>query len=158
MPTKLSPEMCYLAGIVSKTRQEEKSMVGVTTTIDAMIENFVELALKLGIDSKKIVIEDMDGMRHVYFFHSKIAKEIREITEKETKIFKYKNSYSSSFLAGMYDASGKVRNGKVSISRLTRADELMLQNLGIHTKGSSIMNIKYFFDFIKEHSILMNER
>lgn len=158
MTTKLSPEFCYLAGIVGKTGQEEKSMVGINTTIDAIIENFVEVALKMGVDSKKIMIEDLDGVKHVYFFHSKIAKQIRELVEKETKVFKYKNEFSSSYLAGMYDASGKTRNGKMGISRMTRSDELMLQNLGIHTKGSSIMNIKYFLDFIKEYSILLSER
>lgn len=133
-------------------------MVGIDTTIDAMIENFVALALKLGVDTKKIVIEDFDGIKHVYFFNSKLAKEIRELVEKETKVFKYKNEFSSNYLAGMYDSSGKIRNGKVSISRMTRSNELMFQNLGIHTKGSTIMNIKYFFDFIKPHSIMLNRR
>ncbi|MDE1851052.1 MAG: hypothetical protein KGH54_04680, partial [Candidatus Micrarchaeota archaeon] len=74
MPTKLSPEICYIAGMMNKTKQDERSAVGIRTTLDDVIEMFVEVALKLGVDTKKIVIEDVEGVRHVYFYNSKIAK------------------------------------------------------------------------------------
>ena len=155
MPTKLSPEICYIAGLLSKSSQEERSMVGVRTTIDDVVENFVEVALRIGIDTKKIIIEDIEGTKYVYFFHSKIAKQAREIIEKETKIFKFKNEFSSNYIAGIFDASGRIHNGRVSIGGLSQMDHLMLQNLGIHTRGNSILNISDFFSLIKEKSIVL---
>ncbi|MGI0141918.1 MAG: hypothetical protein ACREBF_04715 [Candidatus Micrarchaeales archaeon] len=155
MSTRLTPELCYIAGIVSKSRQSEKSMVGINTTIDNVIENFVEISLKLGVDTKKIMIEDVEGVKHVYFYHSKLAKQIREIVEKETRIFKYKNEFSSSYIAGMFDASGKIRNGKLLISGLDKSDQLVLQNLGVHTMGERISNITQFVSLVKGHSILI---
>lgn len=154
MPTKLTPGLCYLAGIVSKTRQGERSMVGINTTIDDVVENFVEVALKMGIDTKKIMIEDVDGVKHVYFFHSKLAKQIREIVEKQTRIFKYNNEFSASFLAGMFDSSGKISRGKLLLSGMSTADQVVLENLGIHTHQNSITNIKAFLDIIKEKSVI----
>ncbi|MDE1870437.1 MAG: hypothetical protein KGH71_05675 [Candidatus Micrarchaeota archaeon] len=154
MPTKLTPELCYLAGIVSKTRQGERSMVGINTTIDDVVENFVEVALKLGVDAKKIIIEDVDGVKHVYFFHSKLAKQIREIVEKQTRIFKYKNEFSSSYLAGMFDASGKVSKGKLLLSGMSAADQMVMENLGIHTRQNSITNIQAFLGMIKGRSVI----
>jgi len=158
MPTKLTPELCYMAGIVSKTRQAEKSMVGINTTIDDVVENFVEVALKMGIDTKKIMIEDVDGVKHVYFFHSKLAKQIREIVEKQTKIFKYNNEFSASFLAGMFDSSGKISRGKLLLSGMSAADQMVLENLGVHTHMNAIMNIKAFLEIIKGKSIIFKAK
>ena len=158
MRAKLTPEICYIAGMLSKTRQGERSMVGINTTIDGVIENFVSFALKLGVDTKKIMIEDEEGVKHVYFYHSKLARQAREIIEKETRLFKFKNELSSSFIAGMFDASGNVGRERVFIKNLTKHDQLVLQNLGVHTDGYSIRNIKSFFALISAYSIILQQK
>ncbi|MDE1856191.1 MAG: hypothetical protein KGH49_03080 [Candidatus Micrarchaeota archaeon] len=155
MPTRLSPEICYIAGLAGKTKQGERSMVGINTTIDEMIENFVEVAMKLGVEPKKIIIEDTRGIRHAYFFHSKIAKQIRDILAKETKVFRHKNEFAAMFLAGMFDANGKIRNGSISIGGMSPADRLVIENLGMRTKDSKILDAKKFAEFVGERSVIL---
>ncbi|MDE1762127.1 MAG: hypothetical protein KGH59_01950 [Candidatus Micrarchaeota archaeon] len=155
MPTKLSPEICYIAGMMNKTKQDERSAVGIRTTLDDVIEMFVEVALKLGVDTKKIVIEDVEGVRHVYFYNSKIAKHARELIGKETKVFRHRNQFAGSYLAGMFDAGGRKRGGRLSISGMTPSDRLMLDALGIRTRDSTIVNASAFLSLVKGHSALL---
>lgn len=151
MTVKLTPEFCYIAGLVNKGREYERSAIGIFTTLDKMIEKFVETAIKLGMAPNKILIEDYEGIKHAYFFNSKLAKQAREAVERETKIFKYKNEFSGNYLAGMFDSSGKMVKGRVIIKGLSANDQLMLQNLGVHTKGSDIMNVSVFLELIKDY-------
>lgn len=158
MTAKLTPEFCYIAGLISKGRELERSAVGIVTTMDELLERFVETAIKLGVDPRKIMIEENDETTHAYFFHSKLAKEARETIERETRIFKYKNEYSGNYLAGMFDASGKIVGGRLIIKGLNSNDQLMLQTLKVHTKGNEILNIANFIALIKDYSIVLKSK
>lgn len=158
MAAKLTPDLCYITGLISKGREYERSAIGIVTTMDELVEKFSEIAIKLGVAPNKILIEEDDGVKHIYFFHSKMAKQARETIERETRIFKYRNEYSGNYLAGMFDASGKVVKGTVIIKSLTSSDQLMLQTLGIHTKGSEISNVGSFIELVKDYSVVLKTK
>lgn len=155
MKVKLTPELCYLAGLVGKGR-EEGGAVGIKTRNDEITERFVKLALELGIDTKKVLIEEREGLRHVYFYHSKLAKQLREIRDKETVLFKYRNLLAANYVAGIFDANGHFRGNRITLNGLNPKDNLMLQNLGIHTTGRVVLNIKNFISLINEYSVLLS--
>ncbi|MDE1825917.1 MAG: hypothetical protein KGH61_04345 [Candidatus Micrarchaeota archaeon] len=159
MGIRLTTDICYLAGIMSKTRESERSMVGIYTTVDEFVENFVALALRLGIETRKITIEENEtGVKHLYAHNSKLAKQTREIIEKQNTLFRYRNEFSSSYLAGMFDASGNILGGRPVINGITARDRVMLETLGVHTIGKRIVGSKEFVSLIKGKSVLLENK
>jgi hypothetical protein len=154
MRFKLTRELCYLAGLAGHSREPERSQVGIVTQDYEIEERFIKYAIALGVDTKKIMIEDRGGSRHVYFFHSKIARMIREIMNERSTLQHKKGGMAVAFLAGTFDANGHVANGVLSFRRLDKGDELLLELMGIHSVNSRIMNIRGFIPLIKKDSIL----
>lgn len=147
MKAKLSKELCYLAGL-SKLSEEEKSLVSVKSEISEIVERFVEFGIRLGVKPNKIII----GGSEAKFYHSKIAREIRHIRDNELKLFRKRNEFSASFVAGIFDARGKVSKS-MEIASLKPSEAVMLENLGIHVIDTRIANIKDFIMFIKGFSL-----
>ncbi len=148
MKAKLTKELCYIAGL-SRLSDAEKSLVYIKTDKEEIAEKFVESAIKLGVDPKKIIIESNTEAK---FYHSKIASNIREIRENKVKIFKYVNELSRSFVAGIFDARGIIESS-IKIAKLSPSEILMLNNLGIKTNKDKILNAKYFIMLIKGFSV-----
>ena len=147
MKGKLKPSTCYMAGL---TRGEgERSSVGIETSMGDVEERFVKSALKdFKIEPNKILIEEKDGLRHVHFYHSRVARQLSELREREDKIFKAQNELSKSYVAGMLDSSGRLSTSGIAIKGLKPIDEVMLANLGIHTRNGRIMNISTLLAFV----------
>ncbi|MDE1855480.1 MAG: hypothetical protein KGH57_04155 [Candidatus Micrarchaeota archaeon] len=156
MRFKPTPELCYLAGLTGHATQAERSQVGVLTQNEQIEERFIKYALKLGVDTKKIMIEEQGTFKHVYFYHSKLAKMIREVLKERTSLPKRRRELAVAFIAGMFDSSGHVRNEKITIGRMDKADELLLELMGVHNVTSKIMNINEFLSLIRSSSILAN--
>jgi hypothetical protein len=157
MKAKLTPSICYMAGLLSKSKNE-RNAVGIRTGLEELEKKFIEIAMKeFEIEPNRILIEEVDGKRHIYFFHSRVAKRLNEIIGKEDKVFKVKNTFSSNYLAGMFDAAGGFGKESMYIRDLKPVDEVMLANLGIHTRGGNIMNISSFVSSIKGHSVLLSQ-
>ncbi len=134
----------------------ELSRVGITTSVNEIEEKFVEICIKeLQIQPNRIIMEDKDGVRTVYFYHTKMSKMLKRICDSETRIFTRINELSRSYVAGMFDASGHISKGRVFIKGLDARDELMLQQLGIHTSNGTIRNISSFFILIRGFSVLL---
>ena len=57
-------------------------------------------------------------------------------------------------VAGMFDLRGRINTRGLSMGRLDKSDGLMLELLGIHTRDTSIMNIRDFVSLIKKESLL----
>ncbi len=148
MKAKLSKEFCYLAGL-SRLSKEEKSKVSAKSEIKEIIERFVEIAVKLGVEPRKIVVEENE----TFFYHSKIARQIRKIRENEIKVFRHRNELSSSYIAGIFDARGSIRSKSVEISSMKPSEAIMLENLGMHVRGNRIANISEFIMLIKGYSL-----
>lgn len=78
MRFKPTRELCYLAGVMDNYRADEKSYVGIRTKNGETVERFVRYAVALGVDTRKIMIEQAGETQHAYFYHSKIARMIRD--------------------------------------------------------------------------------
>lgn len=156
MKTKLTPAICYMAGLQSKGR-EERSAVGVSTGLEGIEQKFIEIAIKeLKIQPNRIIIEEMGGgMRHVFFYHSRICKQLKDICDSSDKIFRHKNELSKAYVAGMFDAAGHKDARGLYIKKINPKDAVMLQNLEVYTKGNRIMNISSFIELIKDFSLLL---
>ncbi len=155
MKTKLKPYICYIAGMQSMS-SEAHSAVGIRTSISEIEGRFVELCLKdLGVDPKRIIVEDERVARHIYFYHSGICRRIRKVVDDSNKMFKYRNIFSSSYVAGMFDAAGRMDKKGISIRGLGHKEELVLEQLGIHTKGGFILNPGSFITLVRGFSVLL---
>ncbi len=153
MKTKLKPYMCYLAGM--QRGSEVGSAVGITTSIDAIEEKFIELCIKrLLIPPNRIIIEERGGARHVYFYHSLIYRRLKEINEKKTRIFIRDSDLSRGYISGIFDANGHIGRNSISIRGMDAGDELILDRLGVHTLHGKILNISQFITLIKGCSVL----
>ena len=155
MKAKLSLNTCYMAGLAR--RRSEKNMICIVTGMDAIELRFVEIAVKeLGIDPKKVVIEEQeDRKRKVYFYHSRVARQLAEIQSREDRLFRSPNEFSRNYLSGMVDSIGRFSKGGIYMDGLTPQDEVMLANLGIHTRNGRVSNISALIELAKRHSVLL---
>jgi len=151
MKAKLKPEICYLSGLAWLSK-DERSHIEVKTDIQEIEIKFVEIAVKLGVEPSKIMISEAKGVYEAHFYHSKLAKWIREIRENESRVFKFRNELSANFVAGMFDSRGN-SNTYIDIKGISPSEGLMLENLDIHTKGSKVLNPRNLITLIKGFSI-----
>ncbi len=156
MNTKLTSNICYIAGLVSKSKQAEKNAVGIRTSIGEIEQRFIKIAItELEIEPSKILIEELEGHRHVYFYHSRVAKRLEEIYSREIHVFKKIDKLSASYVAGMFDGAGRVRSTTMTITPISPNDAFMLENLGVHTRGNEILNIGNFMKLIGKESVMI---
>ena len=158
MKAKLTPSICYMAGLYSKASKKQKNFVSITTSIDALQERFVEIAVKdLEIEPNKILLGQVSE-KSAGFYHSRVAKHLLDIANRETYLFKTANELARNYLAGIFDASGHISQTGVEIRHITPKDAMMLENLGIHSKGDRILNIGRFIALIDGSSIILMEK
>lgn len=154
MRFKPTRELCYLAGVMDNYRADEKSYVGLRTKNDGVVERFVKYAVVLGVDTTRIMIEQAGETQHAYFYHSKIARMIRDTLEKKTTLPRRNRELASCLVAGMFDSKGRITDRGVYVGRLDRGDALMLENLGVRTRETAILNIGFFLALIGKESVL----
>ncbi len=154
MKIKLTPEICYIAGLNAPFK--EKNAVGVETNIKEIETHFAELAMKLfEVDPTRIMVTEEEGRHSIYFYNSRIAKRLAEIRSKSDKLFRMQNEFSKSYLAGMFDSMGRISKSGVFMNGMHPVDEVFLANMGIHTKGGRVTNISSLVSLIKNISILV---
>lgn len=158
MKTRLTPNMCYMAGLQSKGH-EERSAVGISTGLEELEQKFVEITInELKIEPNRIIINETEfGMRHVFFYHSRIYRELKKIVDDSDKIFKRRNELASAYVAGMFDAAGHKDKIGLYINKIGPRDAVVLQNLEIYTRGNRIMNMTSFIKLIKGFSVLLGQ-
>ncbi len=155
MKTKLTPNMCYIAGLQSRS-SEARSAVGVRTSIQEIEEKFAELCIKeLAVPPNRLIIDDEGEERHIYFYHSRIYKRLHEVIDNQVRRFRWTNEFSGNYVAGMFDCAGYLHGNSLSIRGITSADAVMLEQLGIRTEGNRIKNITKFIALIKGYSIML---
>ncbi|MHB1830608.1 MAG: hypothetical protein ACYCO0_04415 [Candidatus Micrarchaeaceae archaeon] len=156
MKTILTPKICYMAGIYSKGPKKEKNFVSLNTDMEYMQQHFAEIAVnELHIEPSKIIIA-RDSRMSVGFYHSRVAKQLQNISSRETYLFKKTNELAKSYIAGIFDASGHFVPDSIEIKHITPSDALMLENFGIHSKGDKILNISKFIALIEGFSLLLS--
>ncbi len=153
MKLKLSPGVCYLAGLTSGSN-EKRNAIGIVTGISAIEEKFIKGAIELGVEPSRIAIEETPTGRHIYFFHSMIARMLRRINSRSSRLFKMRNELAASYVAGIFDGSGHVDRSSVAIRKLSAGDRLVLEQMGIHVINGRIMNISALVALVAGRSII----
>ena len=157
MKLKLEPYICYLAGLQSRSRGERNS-IGIFTKSEALEQKFVGIALKeLKIAPNHILIDEKDGVHHVYFYHSKLGSQLRKISETCNILFKMPTAQTRDYMAGIFDAAGHMSGKSLYINRLSTQETVMLQSLGVQTSGDRIRSISRFIALVKGFSVIAEE-
>lgn len=150
MKPKLSPELSYVIGLWGIRRTKEGIGVKGKDVIPAFVNEVIKLSLT---ESGKLLYSE----NSVYFYHSKWRKFFQEVWEDRMERFKYLNEYSANFLAGIFDACGKIdEKGIISIEGFGE-DEMVLSRLGFKPKrkgktiviGNPRAFLKFIYDFLK---------
>ncbi|MCL5430244.1 MAG: hypothetical protein M1504_02070 [Candidatus Marsarchaeota archaeon] len=149
---KLNPDIAYMLGAYSYSKGAG-AVIGIVTRKNDAIERFTKTAVtELGIAPNKILIEDAEGEIKAYFYDSKLKKLFDSALEKKERLFKYKNAYSASYLAGIFDTRGEKDGSAIYIRKLSMSDEMLMERLGFHTKAKGvkiyIVDAKLFISFI----------
>ena len=97
---------------------------------------------------------EKDESKGVFFYHSKLAAQIREVLSGKGTLPKKSRAMSLHFVAGMFDIRGRMANRVLYLNGLDRADTLLLELLGIHTHGSRITNPIEFISLMRGGSIM----
>ena len=148
MKINLSPELAYLVGLWKHRRT--KNGLGIHGS-EKLQEVFVAEAMKtLGISADKFQV----GENEVFFYHSAYRKFFQDTVKRELEVFKWRNEYSASYLAGLFDSNGGVsETGKLFLARFSRSDTLILERLNFRVLKKSKMlffaNPMDFIGFVK---------
>jgi hypothetical protein len=152
---KLNPKVSYVLGLYSYNKGKA---IGIVTTNNEIISIFVKTAMdEFKIESNKILVEEGDeNETKVYFYNSKIKKLMDNALERRDRLFKYRNAYSASYFAGIFDVVGGRDPKGLYLKDLDKRDAQLLEFLNFHTeaRGSKtyIMNENTFASFIREFS------
>ncbi len=154
MKLKLTPELSYIIGFWKETKTKEG--IGVSGT-EERLSIFVKavLAAELTEPTKLLASspkepeepkeeepkEDQEEedplapeISSVYFYHTSYRRFFQKVLEDELERFQYKNEYSASFLAGLFDAVGLIsKDGKTYFTKCTQKDEMVLSRLGFNS-------------------------
>ncbi len=151
MKLKLTPEFSYLIGFWSKIRSKEG--IGIEGENELQ-----EIFAKQVLDQKLMETEKLlSDTNKIYFYHGKYRKFFQQIEAEKLDRYKYINEYSASYLAGMFDAIGKINEqGVVYLEKRGSTDEMLLSRLGFPTRkiGNSliILRPKAFLLLIKNYT------
>ncbi len=147
-----------MAGLQCNANEENNS-IGIHTNNDEIEQKFIEITVnELEIPPNRIIIRNLgESMRHVYFYHSRVFKRLREVINSSEKIFKRKNLFAASYLAGIFDASGHIDSKGLYIKRISPREAILMQNLDIYTKGGRITNPGAFLMLVRGTSILAGQ-
>lgn len=128
MKVKLTPELSYIIGLWKETRVPSGLGVRGREELRAV---FMDSCLKAKVAEPGKVLS---GEYSVYFYHTAYRKFFQKVLDEEEERFKYKNEYSASFFAGLFDAVGEIgADGTVSFGKCKKTDEMVMYRLGFNT-------------------------
>ncbi len=148
----MSPDMSYMLGI-SRLGTDEPS-VSVVSRSDEVVERFVRIAVTtLKIQPEKIMFDEQEGVKRALFYHSKARKLMAKALEEREHLFKYKNDYSGSYFAGLFDARGHGSTKGILTGTRDMMDIIVLERLGFRVNRSGkVQNANEYLKFIKPYS------
>ena len=157
---ELNPDVSYMLGTY-KTNRKDEPCICLETDNERMLQRFVQIAVqKLGVKPDKMLIETTEVGTKALFYNSKLKRLFEQALDDRERIFKYKNEYSASYIAGMFDANGGIDKKGIFI-RGDRTDSMILERLGFHTTNNGVKchvrNGKQLIAFIKPYSIRLEQ-
>ena len=152
----MSPDMSYMLGIC--TLGKEEPSVSVSSPNYEVIERFARIALDtLGMDPRKIMISEEMNSKKALFYNSIAKKLMAKAMGERERIFKYKNEYSGSYLAGLFDARGKGSSKGIWCGTRDMVDIIVLERLGFMVnRDGKVRNANDYLAFIKPYSASLN--
>ena len=87
-------------------RADEKSYVGIRTKRDEIVERFGKNRGGPRRNTQKIMIEQSGETQHAFFYHSKIARMIRDTLEKRTMLPRRNRELAACLVAGSSTRGG----------------------------------------------------
>ena len=130
----ISPDVSYMLGICNGNRSA--SLISVATASTELVQRLVRIAVSLGTNLDAIQIKKEGYVSIVSIKNSKLKKLLDNALDKRERIFKYKNEYSASYFAAMFDCRGGADNRGIFIM-MKPYDSIILERIGFHTATSS---------------------
>ena len=157
MKIKMTPQLAYLIG-VWKGRKIPRG-IGIRGSGEIRETFLREVMDTLKIPPEKIQLHESE----VFFYHSAYRKYFEETEKNEVDVFKKRNKYSASYIAGMFDSCGGVEGDTPYFARASYKDQMFMELLGMRTrfkKGKLVVtNPSDFIVFVKDflkHSEIKN--
>jgi hypothetical protein len=152
----LNPDVSYMLGIYNCNSRRDS--VCISTSNNEMVERFVKIAvLNLGMKPEYISVVKDGDIIEAKINSPKLKKLLEKALESRDRAFKYKNEYSASYFAGVFDYNGAIDRRGIFLRRGSAYDAVLLERLGFHTATSAgkiyIKNDKDFVMFIAPFSI-----
>ncbi len=98
--------------------------------------------------------------RSVHFYHSALKAALLGWKEERVNKLVYKNDYSASYFAGLFDAVGGFDGGFPVLAHSDKTDEIVLLRLGFRVKKAGrkllVISKEEFISFIKQKQKVMN--
>ncbi len=147
--------MSYMLGICSFGSDEPS--IKVISRSGEVIERFIRIAMsELGIEPQKIMVGEEEGLHKALFYHSAAKRLMKRALDEREHIFKYKNDYAGSYLAGLFDARGHGSKKGVMSGVRDMTDVIILTRLGFRVARSGrVQNANDYLKFIKPYSVTL---
>lgn len=149
----ISPDTCYMLGIY-RCNSRYSNLCLESENLE-IIGRFVKIAV-MDLDTKReaVGITKRGEITKVEIKNSKLKKLLDNALDTRDRIFKYKNEYSASYFAAMFDCNGAFDRRGISISGLNSYDKIILERIGFHTSGKGyIRKTMDFLMFIEPFSV-----
>jgi len=148
MKIKMTPELAYVIGLW-KGRKIPRG-IGIKGSGEIR-EIFLKEALKtLKIPPEKIQLSENE----IYFYHSAYRKFFEETERNQLDVFRKKNRYSASYLAGLFDSCGGVKEKTPYLARASEKEQMLLELLGFRARFIEgklvILTSKEFIEFVEK--------
>ncbi|MDE1870886.1 MAG: hypothetical protein KGI06_01460 [Candidatus Micrarchaeota archaeon] len=152
----LSPDISYFLGAYRCNRIYRN--IYLHAADKKLVERFVKIAImELGTKADAVSVTIDGKFANAEIGNSKLKKLLDKALEERDRIFKYRNEYSASYFAAMFDCNGAMDRKGMFVRGMDSYDRIILERIGFHTKGGSgkcyFRNGNDFFMFIAPFSI-----
>jgi hypothetical protein len=128
----LSPDISYMLGIYRCNGSARNILL--TTSDEKMIERFVKIAvMELDTRNEAISITKDGEIIKAEINNSKLKKLLDKALDERDRIFKYKNEYSGSYFAALFDCKGATDKRGAFLRGINAYDKILLERIGFHT-------------------------
>ena len=152
----INPDISYLLGIYSCNSGSDS--ISLSTSNEKIVERFVKIAvMNLDVKPENInIFKDEDHIEAI-IGNSKVKKLFDNALERRDKIFKYRNEYSASYFAALFDCKGATDRKGLFLNHISNYEAVLLERIGFHTTTNAnrtyIKNDMDFIMFISPFSI-----
>lgn len=150
MKVKLTPALAYVIGMWSV--RPSRAGIGVHG-LPHVCEYFIKGVLDAGLmPSSKILLSG----KNAYFYHSGYKRFFSDVDKDLENKFRHKNAYSAAFLAGVFDATGRIEDEVPKLYGLRLDKQLLIERLGFRLLRKEKYHVptppREFMDFIKPYA------